>query len=516
MNPNLLIHDAATFSLMRSEQSRGCKVTPVAMTVIALLVVFGCGSSQTPVSENAQAVASSKPGQPGTAQPDVDAKTRLREVFRRYQVSSYYEDDGEVVIHAPASRNGSSNRDSRSAETETAPLRVHLDQHELAVDAYTARIRVRVDASLSSAGSANARENVDMTAWFEEPESSHFDAQVLKQQWESDAAGRLSLERVLRDEVLRSRLSAGLAGPPPQLEWLLADRPMEKLFEPDSQFQWLESKEIERELMHRIAVTSDRERFVFWIHPATSLIRRVELPVPLTIGAGQNGWSLTLEINAATFQPPRSGQRSQTIFEAEPRFAEKFVRQFVPIPPPPPSSLLGRRFHTDDLLNAKGVQDPSRLRAAQYIVIAIPPGDDTMLQRWLSAWMQTLPLLSSPAMGQVHLVTAPSERKVIDALRQFPTPIVSVINPDEVSQLIRQLRLGDNAFALLSTPGRDGDPGRLLLTESETDISTIGNAIAVIRDSISGVDVPKKIRVDYDALIRGYETTLRANLISSR
>ncbi|MCM2374203.1 hypothetical protein [Aporhodopirellula aestuarii] len=477
-----------------------------ATTIAVSLSVVGCQPSASTTRENSTSNSQSE-----QTRPRIDAKSRLREVFQRYQVCSYYEDDGEVVIRASGSRSFAAGRNATSRETQSAPLRVHLDQRELNVDAYMARIRVNVVSNASS----GASERIDMIAWFDEPESSHFDAQVLKQQWQSASADRLRLERVLADEVLRSRLSAGLAGPPPQLEWLLADRPMEKLFEPESQFEWLDSEAIDGVSLQRIAVTSDRERFVFWIHPATSLVRRVELPVPLAMDSGQDEWSLSLELKSASFQPPRAGQQSDVEFESRPRFEPKLVRQFVPMPPPPPSPLLGRSFQIDSVFAASGTRGSDGLKTARFVLIALPPSDDGSLRTWMPTWTSVLPMIASPTMGPAHLVFATSDRSVGDALNQLPSSLVSVIQPREVNQLLRQLRLGENSFALLDVSDRQPKSGRLLLTENATDASTIGNALAVIRDSLSGVDVPKKIRVDYDSIIRDYESSLRQNLTSN-
>ncbi|MFG0254895.1 MAG: hypothetical protein ACF787_07330 [Rhodopirellula sp. JB053] len=470
---------------------------------IAFVAVWinGCGTSERP----SEPVAVSR-----QAAHDVDAQTRLREVFGAYQASTFYEDDGEVVIRSP--RTPASG--SFANEQETAPLRVRLDPRQLAVDAYTARIRVS-----ASENAGRSRERLELIAWFNEPETSHFDAQVLMQRWESSPEDRLRLENVLRDEVLRSRVSAGLAGPPPQLEWLLADRPMKKLFTDDSRFEWLDTGEIDGVELQRIAVTSDRERFVFWIHPVTNLIRRVELPVPPSISEQRDGWELFLELRAATFLAPVQGfgnEEASVQFENRPGFREKWVGRFVPVPPPPPSPLLGKEFRVDELLNAKGVGEPGVLLESRFLIVSLSPEDPSDRPAWMAQWGRMLPALNTASSGRMRLIALSSERDVAQTLRQYPSSLVSVVDPAEVSGVLRKLRLSGGAFAVLSTPRNAGTPARLLLVENESDPSSIQNAIAVIRDSQSGIDLPAKIRKDYETLVREYESTLNAERVLAK
>ncbi|EMI54068.1 signal peptide protein [Rhodopirellula sallentina SM41] len=483
----------------RSIEKRG-RADLVWVVAVAAVWMNGCGTSERPSESGAVS---------RQAAHDVDAQTRLREVFGAYQASTFYEDDGEVVIRSPRT----SGSGSFANQQETAPLRVRLDPRQLAVDAYTARIRVSAGEDVR-----RSRERLELIAWFNEPETSHFDAQVLVQRWDSSPEDRLRLENVLRDEVLRSRVSAGLAGPPPQLEWLLADRPMKKLFTDDSRFEWLDTGEIDGVELQRIAVTSDRERFVFWIHPVTNLIRRVELPVPPSIGDQREGWELFLELRAATFLAPVQGfgtGETSPQFESRPRFREKWVGRFVPVPPPPPSPLLGKEIRIEELMTAKGVGEPGVLLESRFLIASISPEDSSDRPAWMAEWGRMLPALNTTSAGRMRFIALSSHRDVAQTLRQYPSSLVSVVDPAGVSGVLRKLRLSGGAFAVLSTPRNTGAPAKLLLVENESDPGSIQNAIAVIRDSQSGIDVPKKIREDYESLVRDYESALRTHRLPS-
>lgn len=453
-----------------------------AFLVLSLVLVsfglVGCGGNELsePI-DRGRVTSRAMPRERG------DAAIRLREVFRRYQVCSSYRDDGIVTLRAKSS-------DTSGFQSITAPLRIEFSQASLAVDAYASRIRVRpLDVIRSSLG----EQQIELTAWFDEVESSHFDSQVLRSSWTSAFGERFEIEQVLADEVLRSRLSAGLAGPPPQLEWLLADEPMSKLFENSAreaiQCQWEPDRELSSEsssaLLQRIAVTSDNDRFVFWIEPTTSLIRRVELPLPQST-VDQTGWSLTLDLNQATFQPSDGAMASK--FQNSPDFNPVLVRRFVPIPPPPPSPLLGRTIDRD-LFEGE---------ANHFKVIAVAPRDSTLFEAWKRDWSGWLTVLAPVAKIQfiVH------DQGMASQLRDFPSPPVSVKLEREAKNLLRKLRLDEGAMVLL------GQYGRVLLIESSSQSGSIGNMISVIRDTSAGVDVPQRIRDDYDQILNVYQSAL--------
>lgn len=468
------------------------RTRPLPMILLAaislgIVGVLGCGGPDSSQNADSSSLRSRLiPRERG------DAGIRLREVFRRYQVCSHYRDDAVVTL-----RSKTSDKDGRK-QTIIAPLRVEFGRGVLAVDAYAVRVRLKqVNSALDQSGEGR----VEMMAWFEEVESSHFDSQVLRSAWRASANERVAIDRVLADEVLRSRLSAGLAGPPPQLEWLLAEEPMRKLFDnahdtnPNAESvdcQWESDGEFKGDPLQRIAVTSNDDRFVFWIEPTTSLIRRVELPLSRTMGmVDPANWTLTLDLNRATFQPNEvqtSDAGGPTSFQAGPVFDPVFVRRFVPLPPPPPSPLLGRSISRELLGN----------QTHPYHVIAVAPQEAVAFEAWKHDWGVVLPVLASAAKLQLIV----RDQAMASRLSDFPSPPVSVMRANEARGLMRKLRLDEGSMVLLDREGR------VLLVEVNSQAGSIGNLISVIRDSVAGVDVPRRIRGDYERLWKSYQAML--------
>jgi hypothetical protein len=75
------------------------------------------------------------------------------------------------------------------------------------------------------------------------------------------------------------------------------------------------------------------------------------------------------------------------------------------------------------------------------------------------------------------------------------------------------LRLAEDAMVLLKTSGPNPAAGEVLLSESGTNTSTLANVVAILRDSIAGVDVPAKIQTDYEAIVREYDSRLKQHLV---
>ena len=454
------------------------------------LILAGCMGCQPATSDPAMSNSESQrlqQSKQALSAPRGDAKLRLRDIFRRYQVCSYYSDQGQVTLSQQSEPNSGN---SDGVNIVSAPLSVKLTARSLQVNAYAARVRVNV---------ASTRQQVDeiqLEAWFDEPETSNFDSQVLNTNWVSPANNRLRIERLFADTVLRSRLSAGSAGPPPQLEWLLADQPMSKLFETGSDsldtFRWLENSAIGRDQLHRIEVVSERDRFVFWIEPATSLIRRVELPLPPELQQSGTDWQLTVELNDASFQPRQANTKEEEKkFANTPTFTPVRVNAFVPIPPPPPSQLIGRAIE-DRLFKTRVARDRFRLIAT---VNDAPDRHDAALHFWAMA----IPVLAKSC--DIQLIC--DDSSFTKRLREFPSPPVTVSDTGESTSLIRKLRLLPSSVALLDAENR------VLMTESSISSVSVDQALGIVRDEQSGVDVASKIQQNYEMLLREYRDQIK-------
>ncbi len=280
--------------------------------MFAIAVCLGCGRTPDPSSEAAN-------------QTTVDGRTAseyLQSVFTRYRNAPSYRDEGIVRLTYQA---------GQRLEREQAPLRVWMESGRLYLEAYDLRVWADDQA---------------MTAWIVDPSTNNFDSQVLRL---PPVTGRPSLHSLLSDAVLSEKLSAGLAGPPPQLDWLLSEQPMERLFAEDHRITFAGERDLNGQRCLTVLVNADGQQYRFWIDKGSSIIRRVDLPpIPVADDASQQA-QLTLELQDATFD---AAQELPAIADlpAEPRM----VGRFVPLPPARPAEALGQTAHLFELQDRTG------------------------------------------------------------------------------------------------------------------------------------------------------------------
>ncbi|MEM6364361.1 MAG: hypothetical protein AAF745_08040 [Planctomycetota bacterium] len=419
---------------------------------------------------------SPSPTQPTSRKAAVeDPKTLLMQAFDRYQHCASYHDRGRAVLRMR------SEVDQRQ-QTVTAPLRVWYDRGDLSADAYTLRIRVR---SLET-----PQPRWQLQAWFDEPATSDFDHQLLQSDLvidSKDPASRLPLDPILADEILRARLSAGLAGPPPQLEWLLAEDPMQRLFETDSTFERLTPAERRGRMLERVMVRSNREEYVFWIDPSQRLILRVELPAPLDIARIDASASLSLELDDAAFtsgsnpnqtkeNPPLSEDIWWTVSASK---RAKTVSRFVPLPPLT-SPLIGRTVSTNGWLM------PVNVSRDGLIVIVRMPDSQANWPRVISHLKPVLSRLTkTDRVGWIAPDRAAS-RSLNDIAKAFSNTSTVVIN-EPPAKCVRDLRLSAGSVAIIDAQHR------VLMVQLTITRQTIEFLSAAIDDARAGGDVAQRI-----------------------
>lgn len=484
---------------------RGSRLAKVAgATMLGLLGVPGCRPAPSAPSGDASA---------RVEQVDVgDPEAYLAGVFGRYRSSAFYADAGRAHLEV---RDRAGGRPEQTA----APLRVRWNSKRLAVDAYAVRLRGARD---------EAGQRLAYRAWIHEPATSHFDRQMLVTTVADSSGDRPNLDPLLGDEVLRARMSAGLAGPPPQLEWLFADEPMSGLFDASSRFEQIADAPLRGETMRRIAVLSRGQQYVFWINPTTSVIGRVELPVPESLrkaystgGAagpggqssdpgGQRGTSdrppameLTLELDGATFDPQawRDRQPGKPAVDWSPDFTPTPVSRLVPVPPPPPPAVIGRTVSQSAIASLAAGSRPDG-SGKPWVIVRLPERR--------AAVMAVLPqlgsLVSSPPSGEaaaarLALIAQTSDQKTW--LRPLVGEGVPVADVRDAEALIAQLRLPAEAIA---TVGADG---RVFMIQNSLSAEAFRGTRAAVQDSSAGVDVPEKLNADYQTLVDAYRQARR-------
>lgn len=316
------------FSMNRTmfRNSRNLTTSFRSATLIVLVMgAFGCDqANESPAIETANESATNavtpRWGQAETPELRLvqhgrqSAQDYLKATFARYRNARSYHDRGRVRLSVV---------DGGKSMVRTAPMSIWMDQTDVDLVAYDVRITI---------------ERSVLLAWVVDPASDNMDSQVMQVSLPL-SRGRPSLEPVLADPILAGRLAAGLAGPPPQLEWLFANDPMSGLFVADHQFRFLADDRIDKRLCRCVQVSvlenNQTAEFRFYIDAAQGIIRRIDLPtttIPGSDGKPMNA-DIRIELPDASFQPPK--RRSlRNGFPQSPTY----VGRFVPVPLPPPSN----------------------------------------------------------------------------------------------------------------------------------------------------------------------------------
>jgi len=445
----------------------------------SLLLPAGCREDASTASSSAEPSRANSVKAAGR-----DARSLLRLTFQRYRSSESYHDRGEVELVY---------RSDETTEQRTAPLAVAFDRGELEVSAYS--LRLRHDAGGSS-------------AWFAPPLSAAWDHQVVAG---PSTGTRPDLDAWLTDPVVVAELSAGPAGPPPQLEWLFAADPMSKMFDQDADFDFVSSLEIDGRNCYAVRVRQGDERFVFHIDRRDSLIRRVELPTirlpgrpaastPDSAARSEDSIRLTLQLRAARFDAP-AGSPTEDSFPERPTR----VSRFVP-PPPPAPHWIDRNMRSVTAVDHRGERfswlassrdRPLTVGLVVHATSQASPQSEASLDL-LDRWIRQMPatLRGKLRIGVVRVDTpatrsnhrSPSVRGLDFAVSVDATGIANVASPDSL------LIIDERADVQWLEPGFRAE-----------SLPGVG---AVLADLTSGINVAAKIRERRDADRQAYRIAI--------
>ena len=453
---------------------------------------IGCGSaSDSPVGDSDGSLSQSDE-LPPTQPPDL----LLQRVFARYRSAASYRDQAVVRL--------SFEKDSRR-RSETAPLQVWFDRDMLLVRAYDVHLWSRPEA---------------LTAWIAEQPSDGLPGQILQV---SSAPGRPRLDSLLSDPLLRQRLIAGLAGPPPQLEWLFAAKPMQRLFErtgsqPASdgdqdaptdhhRVSYGRTRTIDTKQCQSVQVEAGGDQFVFWVDVPQSIIRRVDLPsvlAPAHPGQPSVPMDLAVEFTDATFsapdaQPPTGPQPPNA----------RLVSRLVPLPPAKPPAILGRDLSSLELTDAAG---RSVLQTAADRSRDSKTSRPTNQPIWILAWVNDEPD-SLATVAALHRWSSMLPELLSDAVR-----IGLVAESSSADRLPRELTFP----VAIDRGGRYAErttssPGDLLVLDRSRRVAWIQPGLratgfaafgAIISDIVNGVDVPGRLTQQWRENLRAYHQEL--------
>ena len=373
----------------------------------------------------------------------------LADVLARYRNAAVYHDRGFVRLRRQ--RGG-------RWEDHTAPLSVWYAHERLYVTAYDARL-------WSDAG--------QLTAWIEVPRRD-LAPQLLSQ---STSRGRPRLDTLLADPILSERIGAGLAGPPPQLDWLFAAQPMKRLFEdPQVRFDFGEPSVVDGRDCLSIVAASGPERYQFWIDSQSGVIRRIELPPVRDLNDASAGLAhLSLELSDASFE------RGQTPNFESPPTRSLPVSRLVPLPPEPPADVLGESL------------PPFRLTADDGSFAITHRGSDREVTMLMWVTNDSRAISSATALARWHAIAPPQLRdRLRIAIVAQPTALADVAEP------ALPIISSDLGAANLPLP-----PGGLMVLDKEGRVAWLQDQLTsdtmtalgpVISDILQGVDVPARLR----------------------
>ncbi|MFK8111955.1 MAG: hypothetical protein AB8B91_07120 [Rubripirellula sp.] len=431
---------------------------------------IGCGGTSEPKAESN--VAEAIDVTPAAFQ-GASPEQFLSSIFARYRNASSYHDEGSVQL---------TYRVQGRQEIKTAPMRIWLDRDRLYVEAYDVRLASDPKACL---------------AWISDEATSDFDSQVLRL---PSSQGRPQLKALFADRILTERISAGLAGPPPQLEWLFASDPMKQLFRSDHQFAFAASRNIDGRPCRSVQVKAGSEKYQFWIDQRDGVIRRVELPpivAPPEPGQAPQTMSLSLELAAASFGAPQREPDLKPL-PANPQY----VRQLIPLPPEAPPRTLGSVVSPFQLRTHEfAVSERGADREATMLVRFAGDPASMMSLAALERWTQEIPKSLAQRLRIVVAIDPNAKARFPNGLR-IPSAV------DQDSQTSRALQLQSGGLALLDRKGR------VVWTQEAVTPTTMVTLGAVVADVLDQVDVPQRIQAQWAEQVRAYRDTVQKVLVS--
>jgi hypothetical protein len=437
-----------------------------ALLLIAFVLCAGCDSRPEQAASDPQPPQQPIAARPVTLQAPSPEKF-LAAVFARYHNASSYHDRGVVRL---VYRNGS------REEAKVAPMQVWLDQNRLFVEAYDVRLW--------------SDEKV-ITGSISDEVSGDYDAQVL--QLDSNP-GRPELPKLFADPILAQRISAGLAGPPPQLEWLFASSPMKSLFEPSNEFDFGRSETVDGRMCRSIEVRAGSEPFTFWIDERDGLIRRVNLPpivAPPEPGQEPQTMALSLELTAATFSAPQSEPAMRPL----PAHA-KYVQRLIPLPPDQPSRILGTNPPSFQLKSKEfSVSEQGSDRDATIIMRFAADEASLISLATLTKWNNSIP---AELHSRLRILVSVDPAALQDVPNELGVPAAI----DQNQAAAKALQLTPGALTILN---RDGQVSWIQDAVVPPTIVTLG---AVVADVLEGVDVPSRVREQWTEQVRQYHQLL--------
>ena len=439
--------------------------TVLLAVAIGLMATAGCGSK----SGSSSKVPDTYDG--------MSATQLLQSVFAKYRKANSYRDSGQVRLAFNV---------GKKQQVETAPLNVWFDREALYVEAYDVRLQ---------------SDPVAFMAWIKDPTTADFDSQVVRTPPLPNAP---TLHGLLSDTVLSDKISAGLAGPPPQLEWLFAMEPMKRLFAEEHTIEFSEPRSIRDVQCQVVRVQANDEEYRFWIDQDERVIRRVNLPPVLAPPeylafdheSGVESMRLTLELDGATFAPPKDPPK----IDAMPR-TPRFVGRFIALPPIEPPSELGSKppaFRIRDQTDQ--VSLPDREVTVLFAATEIDTNSNALFTTF--SLVQWGAMISPDLQQRVRLGVVVDEGSFRQLPHDFPLPLFL----DNERVVRNSLRLGPGDLVIQDRSGR------IVWFQRGFTADGLARLGLIVGDVLDGIDVPARLRQQWRSDQRTYESVLAAEV----
>ncbi len=316
--------------------------------ILSWLVITGCDTTGEGLLPNSDGVPNG--GYPVTT--SASPRATIEQMVRSYQQLRSYQDEAYVRLLYDL--------DGKRLE-DRAPLSVAWDnQGQLGLRVYSVE-----------AGPSAGRWRLRL------PEA---DAIVPNQVLSRAIASHLDFAWLLSDPLVAERLSAGLAGFPPQLDLLLAPKPLQGLIDDKAALSISHSESIDGHACQVLRVQHGAAEFMLWIDQENNFLRRLRLPRSyLTPAMLQDGRISNVDLTIEFAGARGNATIDWSSFEVASRPDELRVSRFVPAPPQIDTSGLGDQipgFHlesptgetvyssSDTVLPANGRRSPAELNVA--------------------------------------------------------------------------------------------------------------------------------------------------------
>ncbi|QDV22369.1 TlpA family protein disulfide reductase [Aureliella helgolandensis] len=184
---------------------------------------------------------------------------------------------------------------------------------------------------------------------------------------------QVTLSWLLDDPLVSDRLSAGLAGFPPQLDLLLGTEPLASLVDDSAQLILRTPQVVDGRPCQVLSIQRGKVEYVMWIDQDSHLLRRLRIPnenlAPAML-ADQRVSEIQLTIELPDIRT--SGDIDWANFTPEINARDRLVTHFVPRPPAIDTTLLDRELPPFTMQNEEGqvvVQSSTMNRDRKILVM---------------------------------------------------------------------------------------------------------------------------------------------------